>query len=592
MKKALGTFSLLIVIYSLFTLATCYSGGENATITIALGVDSAKATVGIEELRHEISFTGPTGTQRQTVNGRGTARATVVAGLWTIEVAAYYGDDLYAVGGTSAEVKAGRNTDVSIQMTVVWTDGAGVINPAISYDKIVGSWAELKDYIGGLQRGDTTTIQIRGNIVANDSIQIYTQRTVTLVAPIYTTVIISRGSSFADETFNVQGTLNLGHGSYPDNSRIILDGAMPSGTASAPLITINDGTLNMNEGVTLQNNENSTVSVGIQGGAVGMDGMGTTSGIFNMKGGTIKNNKAQRGGGVFIFGVNLGDGFFMSGGTISGNKADTYGGGVLVNSGTFGMSGGTISDNKADTYGGGVYTVSAPFEMSGGVISGNKADFSGGGVFSNSNTMYIKGNAKIYNNTIEYHGDGGGIYIENSSLSISGNAEITNNTAKTTLPSSQANGGGVFFLGGSDTFELSGNAKINNNIATAVSGSIASGGGVHISSGTFKMEGGEIKGNTAQGGTDLGPPIESLGGGVYVSGTFTKTSGVIDGYDSGNDPGKNKVVNIDTPLGTDPGHAVFGYFGITPYGKNTDSPNGNVLESAVRPPTPGNGWDF
>ena len=73
-------------------------------------------------MRHTITLSGPTGTKILTISGAGTASATVAAGLWNIGVDAYYGEELYAVGSASADVKAGRTTNVSVQMTVVWTE--------------------------------------------------------------------------------------------------------------------------------------------------------------------------------------------------------------------------------------------------------------------------------------------------------------------------------------------------------------------------------------------------------------------------------------------------------------------------------------
>ena len=52
-------------------------------------------------------------------------QVTVVAGTWYIDVEAYLEEALYAVGSATAEVKAGQNTDVLIQMNVVWSDSAG-----------------------------------------------------------------------------------------------------------------------------------------------------------------------------------------------------------------------------------------------------------------------------------------------------------------------------------------------------------------------------------------------------------------------------------------------------------------------------------
>ena len=112
-------------------LCTCSGGGsDTATISISLGMlpSPGRAAVSIDHLVHIIKLSGPTGSQTMTVTGSGTAKATVAVGTWHIRVEAFFEEELYAVGSATAEVKAGRNTDVLIQMTVVWTDSAGDAN--------------------------------------------------------------------------------------------------------------------------------------------------------------------------------------------------------------------------------------------------------------------------------------------------------------------------------------------------------------------------------------------------------------------------------------------------------------------------------
>ena len=127
MKNAIRIFLLSIVICSLFTIVTCSSGDETATISISLSSlpgGPAKA-VSMDKLQHVIVLSGPADTQTLTITGSGNARATVAVGLWSIRVTAYYEGKIYAVGNATAEVRAGRNTDVSVQMTVVYDETGG-----------------------------------------------------------------------------------------------------------------------------------------------------------------------------------------------------------------------------------------------------------------------------------------------------------------------------------------------------------------------------------------------------------------------------------------------------------------------------------
>jgi len=69
------------------------------------------------------------------------------------------------------------------------------------------------------------------------------------------------------------------------------------------------------------------------------------NGVLTMRSGTIRDNRADGGGGVY---VKKGGRFTMTGGTITTNSATKTGGGVLVGSGgSFDQTGGTISGNTA-----------------------------------------------------------------------------------------------------------------------------------------------------------------------------------------------------------------------------------------------------
>jgi len=59
--------------------------GDTSTISISLGIENGKAAVSIDELRHVITLSGPTGRQTHSLAGRGTIRATVAPGLWRLD---------------------------------------------------------------------------------------------------------------------------------------------------------------------------------------------------------------------------------------------------------------------------------------------------------------------------------------------------------------------------------------------------------------------------------------------------------------------------------------------------------------------------
>ena len=353
-------------------------------------------------------------------------------------------------------------------------------------------------------------------------------------------------------------------------------------------VYVSSGTFNMYGGSITGNKAQDAQGRG--GGVYVYSGSGT----FNMYGGSITGNRATGdGGGVYKSGSN--SSFNMYGGSITGNTANSYGGGVYVDGGGFTMSGGTIGGTKTGetntaTYGGGGVYAKANFEMTGGSITGNETN-RGGGVYvtgKGSFTMSASADGQNIpsitgNNATE---NGGGVYVVGSSStfkmtggSIGGTNENDANTAyrgggvcvdcgKFTMSASAdgqnipsitgnnatENGGGVYVIGSSSTFkmtggtiggtdandantatngggvcvskngsfEMSGSSCITNNKATSY------GGGVHISyaSATFTMKGGSITGNNAY----KSDYISTFGGGVCVgNGTFTMTDGSITG---------------------------------------------------------------
>ena len=353
-------------------------------------------------------------------------------------------------------------------------------------------------------------------------------------------------------------------------------------------VYVSSGTFNMYGGSITGNKAQDAQGRG--GGVYVYSGSGT----FNMSGGSITGNRATGdGGGVYKSGSN--SSFNMYGGSITGNTANSYGGGVYVDGGGFTMSGGTIGGTKTGetntaTYGGGGVYAKANFEMTGGSITGNETN-RGGGVYvtgKGSFTMSASADGQNIpsitgNNATE---NGGGVYVVGSSStfkmtggSIGGTNENDANTAyrgggvcvdcgKFTMSASAdgqnipsitgnnatENGGGVYVIGSSSTFkmtggtiggtdandantatngggvcvskngsfEMSGSSCITNNKATSY------GGGVHISyaSATFTMKGGSITGNNAY----KSDYISTFGGGVCVgNGTFTMTDGSITG---------------------------------------------------------------
>ena len=237
-------------------------------------------------------------------------------------------------------------------------------------------------------------------------------------------VIISNGS-FTLNGGEIKD--NYYTGALLENSDFIMNSGLISGNKmhgidmNTGTFTLNNGTISKNEalggnswpmgrgggiaiynGKFIMNNGLITENAAIQGGGVDI-----SFSEFTMNGGTISKNAAKglgllQGGGVYCQGgwnqsehifPHIGT-FIMKGGTITENTAN-YGGGVFIDCGTIQspcggrliMEGGSIIKNTA-RYGGGLY-IEGISSMSGGMIDENTAEVFGGGVFVYDSTKSI-----------------------------------------------------------------------------------------------------------------------------------------------------------------------------------------------------------
>lgn len=203
-------------------------------------------------------------------------------------------------------------------------------------------------------------------------------------------------------------------------------GVLVNGTSSLTMSggTIADNTAKRGGGVCVRENGTFTMSGGtISGNSTAVDSD------------TIQLPNAG-GGGVF---VEDNASFEMTNGTITGNKTNGMGGGVAtavlsendtVGGGRFHMTGGTISDNTASC-GGGVYSWSGRDRvvLEGGNIVNNTAHRQGGGVYvSHAPWSITIKNALITANTAAIQG--GGIWsCPVGTVSLGTDAAVFGNTA-------------------------------------------------------------------------------------------------------------------------------------------------------------------
>ena len=155
------------------------------------------------------------------------------------------------------------------------------------------------------------------------------------------------------------------------------------------------------------------------------------------------------------------------------------------------------------------------------------------------------------------------VYVDGGTFDMRGGT-ISGNTTS-------GNGGGVYVNSG--TFTMS-DGRIYGNTTTlfysgiGIPNTSASGGGVYLNGGTFTMTDGAIWGNTVNscmmmttGGGWL-CHNKTCGGGVYVgeNAIFSKTGGVINGYDGDSENG-NVVTNSRGGAISNKGHAVYAVSG-------------------------------
>ena len=237
---------------------------------------------------------------------------------------------------------------------------------------------------------DVTTITVTQKIYLTGSVEF--TRTKTLKPSSGSKNIVVSSSGDAKNWIHVNGNLTL-------SGNLTIQGKTKNSKA---LVWVDNGSLTMEDGVTLKENINTDKETA---GAVWLDGKST----FNMNGGTITDCKNVHVGGVNVSEKST---FNMSGGTITKcaatNNKDGNGGGVN-NHGTFNFTGGTITYNKSHGEGGGIYNTGTFYMSKSAELSYNTSYQEGGGLFSKNNGA----SATITDGTIKYNktnnGSGGGV---------------------------------------------------------------------------------------------------------------------------------------------------------------------------------------
>lgn len=232
---------------------------------------------------------------------------------------------------------------------------------------------------------------------------------------------IKRGSSFNGYLFSVSGSGNLtfdgssgtltvdGGAVWSGTENPVLGrGTTSSRTVSGGLVAVEDNAVaTLKSGTVFQNNcsngrvkpSDCTLKV-------------NNSGILNIEGSVIRNNKGRAGAIATYYNSTLN----ITSGEIYGNYGDTHGGVMQI----FGQD-----ENNSSVIG------MAKCNISGGSIHNNLTTGVGGAIaVSDYSSLSLSGNAEIYGNkTTDYSKRGGGVgFIDsNTTLNISGNVKIYDN---------------------------------------------------------------------------------------------------------------------------------------------------------------------
>ena len=293
----------------------------------------------------------------------------------------------------------------------------------------------------------------------------------------------------------------------------IIQAAANSGDAKHRVFNITSGNVFIS-GVTIRLGKTSENGGGI---------LNSTGANLTLLSTVIRNNKADRGGGIVNTGtltitnsiINDNDSRAWGGGilnvgelniatsTVSNNSTEVNGGGIfnagrgILNPGNetggkLNISDTTISGNIAGSGGGGIFNTPIGTGPSGGTvtvtnstINGNSTDSYGGGIFNNHNLILT--NTTVSNNMATL--EGGGIFNFQSSR---GTVALTNSTI--TDNSAGSGGDGIRNQRGPLTMT---NSTVSDNVATAT--------------GTLYAANGGGRGNCAGVVTSLGHNLDSDG---------------------------------------------------------------------------------
>lgn len=391
------------------------------------------------------------------------------------------------------------------------------------------TWYSTLNAACNYAKGKTATVTVWRNINISSSIVLDTASTNIKLTAQYECIVTRAAANFDFFHVGSGSKFNLASG-------IILDGAKDTYTTNTSTVVyaglgqfvMSGGTIRNNRSqnggaIYIKENRSFTMEGGTIQNCVGTDGAGAihmeSGSTFTMTNGTIKNCEAEKldGGAIYVSALAK---VYLNGGTIESCTANNSGGGLFITpDAQVYLSGGKINSCTASTlYGGAIYnngtfTMNNAYSSIGGTVDNllwASAAKKGGAIYNDGSGVLKLSAGKIMGKTLILEEYQGNSTGEGGVIYNVGSATISGGITINGIIN-KGNGGGIFVAGGSVT--------INSATITGKVNSSGAGGGVYVSGGIFILDGGTINACSA-----------TNGGGVYVAGgTFKLNSGTIDG---------------------------------------------------------------
>lgn len=382
---------------------------------------------------------------------------------------------------------------------------------SVEVTNTVTTWYSTLSAAFDYAKGKTATVYVWRNLSLSSSIVMETDSTDIKLTAQYECIVTRAAANF--DLFHVGSgsKLNLSSG-------IILDGAKDTYTTNTTTVVyaglgqfvMSGGTIRNNRSqnggaIYIKENRSFTMEGGTIQNCVGTDGAGAihmeSGSTFTMTNGTIKNCEAEKldGGAIYVSATAK---VYLNGGTIESCTANNSGGALFITpTAQAFLSGGKINSCTASTlYGGAIYnngtfTMNNSYSSIGGTVDNllwASAAKKGGAIYNDGSGVLKLSAGKIMGKTLILEEYQGNSTGEGGAIYNVGSATISGGITINGIIN-KGNGGGIFVAGGSVT--------INSATITGKVNSSGAGGGIYASGGTVTLNnGGKIDSCSATNG--------------------------------------------------------------------------------------------